>query len=99
MKSWLIPLGVTYCLLLLPIKGHGQTNFQELPSVSVGIGYFGELFTHPGLVLYGDFALNQDQNQWLTRVNLVHYRHRGHSANTLLLPELLFRRHTTRQSY
>ena len=86
-------------LLLGTLSTKGQTNFEHLPSISIGVGYFGEQLTHPGVVVFGEFALNKAQNQFLARLNVMGYRHRGHTASLMVLPELLFRRNTKNFHY
>ena len=76
-----------------------QAAYDELPSVSIGIGYFGELFTHPGFVVFGEFGINKAQNQLLARMNLIGYRHKGHTQNFIFLPELVYRRNTKNLNY
>ncbi len=84
---------------LLSTKVKGQISYDDLPGISIGVGYFGELITHPGLVIYGEVALNKGRNQLLTRLNLINYRHKGHTRNHLLLPEIIFRRNTKKLNH
>ncbi len=74
-----------------------QTN-KELPSISIGVGYYGDQITHPGLLIFGEVGLNK-QNWLLGRVNVTGYRHKGHSRNILILPELLVRTYTENTNY
>jgi len=82
-------------LALLTIKtATAQIADESLPSITIGVGYFGELITHPGFVVFGEMALNKHQSQLAARLNLAHFRHRGHTRSFLLLPEFIFRRNT-----
>lgn len=83
-----------FVLFLLSVNGMAQIEEERLPTLSVGTGYFGELITHPGIILFGEYALNASQNQYLTRVNIINYRHKAHSINRMITPELVFRRNT-----
>ncbi len=86
-------------LVLLSLRpASAQAPYEELPSISIGIGYFGELATRPGVVVFGEMALTKGKNQLATRLNLAYYRHRGHTRNWLLLPEFLFRRNTKKRN-
>ncbi len=94
MKQILVPL-----VLLLGICYHTVAQDQDAsnPQVSLGVGYFGELFTHPGISLFGEVDL--PEISWLVRSSLVYYRHAGHTHNGLLLPELAWRKQVFRQSF
>lgn len=92
-----IPLLIVGLLMSYTIDA--QTSEAELPRLSVGVGYFGELLTHGGWVVFGELSLNESQNQLLTRVNFINYRHKGHTKNFSLFPELVLRRNTAKGNY
>lgn len=91
---------IAFELSVLPFQNtSAQISYDHLPSISIGVGYVGELLTHPGLVVYSEVAINKGRNQLLGRLNYMHYRHRAHTRSHLLLPELTVRRHTRGSSF
>ncbi len=81
------------------IKTKAQTELNSIPQISIGIGYFGELLTHPGIVLFSEIALNKTKNQLVARINFIGYRHKGHTRNYFVLPEIIYRRNTKKLNY
>lgn len=85
------------CLFSLNTKA--QFQLEQLPVISIGVGYFGELLTHPGFVIFGEYAITQSQNQLLTRLNVNHYRHKAHTKNWMITPEIIYRRNTDKMNF
>ena len=87
-------------LMVLLVIGSLQTNAQQSisspPPFSMGIGYWGGAITHPGILLFGELSLREGSNQLAIKFNLVRYRHRQHTLNHLILPELILRRVTVK---
>lgn len=90
---------LTFAFLSFFLFGYSQKELQNHQIIRLGIGYFGELPTHPGLVIFGEFAVNQKQNQILFKTNLIYYRHQKYSNNWAILPEVVFRKHVTNNYY
>ena len=99
MKNYLPTLIFVVGALVFSTNANAQQTFENFPQFTVGIGYFGELLTHPGVVIFGEYGLNKAQNQYLVRLNLAYYRHKNHTQNYLLLPELIYRRNTQKLNY
>lgn len=81
------------------LNSKAQFQQEQLARFSIGVGYFGELLTHPGLVFFGEYAIAQSQNQLLTRLNVMHYRHKAHTKNWMLTPEIIYRRNTDNMNF
>jgi len=80
-------------------KTQAQENYENLKSKSFGVGYFGDLYSHSGYLVFGEVTLNKRQNQLLAKVNFINYRYIGYTQNYWLLPELVFRRNTNEPYY
>lgn len=92
---------VFICIILVVQVLSLKAQFREelLPTFSVGVGYSGELFTHAGFTFFGEYALTSSQNQMLTRISVIRYRHKYHTKNWMLLPEFVFRRNTKKMNF
>lgn len=86
---------ITLAFLGIHLSGFSQIDTQNRPIATIGVGYFGELFTHPGIVVFGELALNENQNQVLIKTNFIYYRHRQYNKNWIVLPEVILRRNMT----
>jgi len=85
-------------LLLTELKAQ-ENNYNNLPDISIGAGYFGELLTHPGFNLNSEFALNKDKIQMLARISLINYKHNYHTKTWMLMQEVLLRKNTKNFNY
>lgn len=99
MKFSIFHICILFVFLFILEEVRAQSFEQTLPTISIGVGYFGELLAHGGMVVYGEYSFNKAQNQFLTRVNIVNYRHKGHTKNLMVLPEIIYRRHTKNLNY
>jgi len=85
------------CLFLYDVQA--QENYEYLQSQSFGVGYFGDLYSHTGYLVFGEVALNKRENQLLAKVSFINYTYIGYTENYWLLPELVFRRNTNEPYY
>lgn len=85
----------TLVFLGFSLIGFSQVDTPNRPAVTIGIGYFGALFTQPGIVVFSEFGFNETQNQILLKTNFIYYRHRRYNRNWIFLPEIILRRNMT----
>jgi len=86
-------------MLMLSNKAEAQFEYEQLPSISIGIGYFGELLLHPGFNLNSEFALNKAEVQLLARLKLANYKHKYYTKNWMFIQELVLRKNTKNFNY
>lgn len=85
----------TLAFLGFTFIGFSQIDTQDRPMITIGVGYFGELFLQPGVLIFGEFALNEKESQLLLKTNFIYYRHRKQNRNWIFLPEVILRKNRT----
>jgi hypothetical protein len=86
------------CVLYSVALGADERAYvpRDIPGSAAGGGYFGELITHPGVSVFGELVFNHSENQILNRISFIYYLHPYQSHNFIFLPELVYRRWTSR---